>query len=204
MGDFNGSNYKDKFIADLVQYVASDGFQSKFERFFITHALEFTGGEEHKLVYYEIYQEFSAMFESELENFCKEQDMSQAEFTRRCRQSSDTDEKVKHYISILLSSVEYETFVKLMKIMRPVAELRQMNALRAADAKSESGPVGGATSSPARRGDGKGEDGGGSPAKAAAKTAGDFDDISADDKAIEMDNLSISDSKSDSKGASEK
>ena len=45
-------------------------------------------------------------------------------FMKRCREASTQDEKAKHYIDILLSSVEYETFVKLMKIMRPVAELR--------------------------------------------------------------------------------
>ena len=37
-----------------------------FEKFFLTHALEFTNDEEHKLIYYEIYQEFHDLFEKQL------------------------------------------------------------------------------------------------------------------------------------------
>ena len=50
--------------------------------------------------------------------------MSQAEFLKKCRGASVEDEKCKLYMNILLSSVEYETFVKLMYIMKPVAERR--------------------------------------------------------------------------------
>ena len=49
MGDFNGRNYKDSFIGDLVDFVAGDDFQTMFEKFFLQHALEFTNDEEHKL-----------------------------------------------------------------------------------------------------------------------------------------------------------
>ena len=61
--------------------------------------------------------------------------MTQAEFMQHCRAARDNDPKAKHYIDILLSSVEYETFVKLMRIMRPVAESRTASA---ADAKAGS------------------------------------------------------------------
>ena len=49
-----------------------------------------------------------------------------AEFMVKCRNASSDDAKAKHYIEILLSSVEYDTFVKLMRIMRPVAQSRKM------------------------------------------------------------------------------
>ena len=42
MGDFNGKSYKDPFIASLVTFVAGDTFQTLFENFFVTNALEFT------------------------------------------------------------------------------------------------------------------------------------------------------------------
>ncbi len=45
--------------------------------------------------------------------------------------------KAKHYIQILLSSVEYDTFVKLMKIMRPVAERRKRIEAALADTEVE-------------------------------------------------------------------
>jgi hypothetical protein len=53
---------------------------------------------------------------------------------KKCRAASTQDTKAGHYINILLSSVEYETFVKLMKIMRPVAEQRA-GVPKKADAK---------------------------------------------------------------------
>jgi hypothetical protein len=42
----------------------------------------------------------------------------------KCREATVDDPKAKHYVNILLSSVEYDTFVKLMRIMRPVAQQR--------------------------------------------------------------------------------
>eukprot|EP01006_Ploeotia_vitrea_P013477 TRINITY_DN35250_c0_g1_i1.p1 TRINITY_DN35250_c0_g1~~TRINITY_DN35250_c0_g1_i1.p1 ORF type:complete len:189 (-),score=16.24 TRINITY_DN35250_c0_g1_i1:74-640(-) len=122
MGDFNPANYEDDFLADLVGFVASDDFQQLFEKFFLKYSVEFEYGEEQKLRYYEIYQDFHDMFESKLEEFCQSKGVSQAEFLKRCREASCTDEKSKLYMNILLSSVEYETFVKLMYIMKPVAE----------------------------------------------------------------------------------
>ncbi len=77
--DFNGDNYNDKFIGDLVNFVAGDRFQTMFENFFLEHALEFTHEEEHKLKYYELYQKFHDMFESQLEIFCNDVNLSQSE-----------------------------------------------------------------------------------------------------------------------------
>ena len=124
MGDFDGTNYKDTFIAELVTFVAGDGFQTMFETFFIEHALQFSSAEEHQLIYYDIYLKFHKMFEGRLEDFCNQTKVTESEFMIQCRAAREKDEKAKHYIDILLSSVEYETFVKLMKIMRPVAESR--------------------------------------------------------------------------------
>lgn len=126
--DFNGKNYEDRFIGDLVSFVAGDKFQKLFETFFIEHAMEFTNTEEHKLEWYDIYQTFHGLFEEQLEAFCDEKGFTQAEFMLKCREASTEDAKAKHYINILLSSVEYDTFVKLMKIMRPVAERRLAQA----------------------------------------------------------------------------
>jgi hypothetical protein len=79
------------------------------------------------------------LFEEQLQEFCDAKGMTQGEFMMRCREASTEDSKAKHYISILLSSVEYDTFVKLMRIMRPVAERRLAAAalIAAAAAKAE-------------------------------------------------------------------
>lgn len=47
-------------------------------------------------------------------------------FCRKCKIAGEKDEKAKHYIQILVSSAEYETFVRLMRIMRPIAQSRQI------------------------------------------------------------------------------
>ena len=52
-------------------------------------------------------------------------------FMARCREASTEDEKAMHYINILISSAEYDTFVKLMRIMRPVAEAKLHESHRA-------------------------------------------------------------------------
>jgi hypothetical protein len=79
MGDFNGDSYNDKFVGTLVAFVANDKFQTMFENFFVTYSLEFTNDEEHKLRYYEIYQDFHDMFEKQLEVFCDEMSITQQE-----------------------------------------------------------------------------------------------------------------------------
>lgn len=136
MGDFNGRNYKDSFIGDLVDFVAGDDFQTMFENFFLQHALEFTNDEEHKLIYYEIYQVFHDLFEKQLGAFCDRKNISQTDFVKNCREASEDDPKARRYVDILLSSIEYDTFVKLMKIMRPVAVARL--ALQAEAKKEQS------------------------------------------------------------------
>lgn len=135
---FQGTDYENKFLSDLVDFVANDKFQSMFESFFIEHATKFTTDEEHPLHYTEIYQKFQKMFEGQLDMFCDRKNISQADFMQKCRAARDNDPKAKHYIDILLSSVEYETFVKLMRIMRPVAESR-MNSVSDAKMSSSGG-----------------------------------------------------------------
>jgi len=128
MGDFNGGNYDDKFIGDLVNFVAGDKFQTMFESFFLDNALIFTNEEEHRLEYWTIYQNFHKMFEDQLESFCEDIGLTQNEFMKKCRDATTDDPKAKHYINILMSSVEYDTFVKLMRIMRPIAEKKKSEA----------------------------------------------------------------------------
>lgn len=82
---------------------------------------------------------------------------------RKCREATTEDPKAKHYINILMSSVEYTTFIQLMRIMRPVAEQR---LLMKSDAK-EVGPSGGSSkSATAKDGDDE-NDGPASPSRLA-------------------------------------
>jgi The ARF-like 2 binding protein BART len=122
-----------------------------------------------KLIYYELYQEFHEMFDGQLEIFCSKKSMTQSEFMTRCRAAREEDPKAKHYIDILLSSVEYETFVKLMRIMRPVAEHR----LAQGDRAEAKGVAANSSGNARRAGDGDGNpDEGGSDIEGAKSPGG--------------------------------
>lgn len=135
MEDPTQVDYADLFITKLVKFVGANDFQTQFENFFLRYSCEFTNDEEHQLRYYELYEIFHAMFEEKLLLFCSQMKISEAEFFQRCKSASRKDEKAAEYMDILLSSVEYDTFVKLMRIMRTVAERR--NAAKADSKASE-------------------------------------------------------------------
>jgi len=167
MGDtFNANSYQSTFIADLVGFVAADEFQSMFESFFINFAMEFTDEDEHHLRYTEIYTEFQQMFEEQLLIFCHQKNVTQEDFYSRLRDISTEDEKTKHYVEILLSSCEYDTFVRLMRIMRPVAQMRM-------EQRSDAKGLPKSRNDTRDEDEGKGVEGG---AKAAAKGGDDEDD----------------------------
>ncbi len=96
---------------------------------------------------------------------------------RRCRDATTNDSKAKHYIDILMSSVEYDTFVKLMRLMRPVAAHRKSAENKVGDEKGDyTSPSKAAKDSDARdRFEGE------SYHKAEAKTSANYDeDIKAE------------------------
>jgi hypothetical protein len=122
------------------------------------------------------------MFEEQLEGFCKKMNITQVEFMRKCKSAASIDKRADHYIQILLSSVEFETFLKLMKIMRPIA-IQKLKAI-AIKAESKSSGSGGA---------GKKGGGGGGAGPARRKAAKDEPDLEFDK---EVDNLDIPDNDS--------
>lgn len=61
---------------------------------------------------------------------------------KRCREATTEDPKAKHYVNILMSSVEYTTFIQLMRIMRPVAEARLSLNAESKDSPRERGAGG--------------------------------------------------------------
>ncbi len=99
-------------------------------------------------------------------------------FMRRCRDATTNDSKAKHYIDILMSSVEYDTFVKLMRLMRPVAAHRKSAEGKVGDEKGAeySSPSKAAKDADSRdRFDGDYQ-------KAEAKTSSNYDDDAKADK----------------------
>ena len=117
--DFNGSNYDDTFVGDLVNFVASNSFQSMFEQYFLSHALYFTDDEEHKLEYMEYYKEFHALFESQLETFCTERGIEQSEFLQRCNDASTDDVSDAKATRLIFSLILTSPLVAQSKTLHP-------------------------------------------------------------------------------------
>ena len=60
------SGIEDELVRALAEDIASASFQSKFEQFFLDHALRFDDEQEHQLAYTEIYREFQDMFDQHM------------------------------------------------------------------------------------------------------------------------------------------
>lgn len=95
---------------------------------------------------------------------------------RRCREATTNDSKAKHYIDILMSSVEYDTFVKLMRLMRPVAAHR-----KSAESKDEKGAEYSSPSKAAKESDSR-DRFDGDFHKAEAKVSSNYDDDAKTEK----------------------
>lgn len=95
---------------------------------------------------------------------------------RRCREATQLDSKAKHYIDILMSSVEYDTFVKLMRLMRPVAAHRQATSAddKGVDEKEFSSPSKAAKEADERSRHPHGDD---DFARADSKTNHDYEEV---------------------------
>mmetsp|Transcript_15467 Transcript_15467/g.31864 ORF Transcript_15467/g.31864 Transcript_15467/m.31864 type:complete len:210 (-) Transcript_15467:24-653(-) len=112
-------HYGDVLVERLVSFIAEEKFQREFELFFLEHCRKFDlEGEEHQLHYTDIYNEFEAMFQSRVEEFCEKENVTETEFYMRCKAAKTTDVKASHYLNVMLSSVDYPQFVALMRVMR--------------------------------------------------------------------------------------
>jgi len=119
------ADYKDDMILRLVQFIAGTKFQNAFEKFFLAHAKKFSNKEEHELIYTDVYNEFQALFDSFMEEFLEKESLTTGEFMKRCRKAQSDDPKAAYYLDVVFASTDYASFVRLMRLMRPVAEKKE-------------------------------------------------------------------------------
>lgn len=164
------ADYKDDMILRLVQFIAGAKFQNAFEKFFLAHASKFQDTEEHQLIYTDVYNEFQALFDSFMEEFLEKEDMTSGEFMKRCRKAQADDPKAAHYLDVVFASTDYVSFVRLMRLMRPLAERKAANSTAAESKGSSKG------GDDDVKGGQSGAKGGGGGAKASADSKGRDDD----------------------------
>ncbi|CAK4516350.1 unnamed protein product [Aphanomyces euteiches] len=89
---------QDDMIRELMLFIAGAEFQSTFEAFFLKHALKFTDDEEHRLEYTQLFQEFQELFEQFMQQFYLKNNITEAEFGKRCRAAVKNDAKASQYL----------------------------------------------------------------------------------------------------------
>ncbi|CAK4281681.1 unnamed protein product [Aphanomyces euteiches] len=98
---------QDDMIRELMLFIAGAEFQSTFEAFFLKHALKFTDDEEHRLEYTQLFQEFQELFEQFMQQFYLKNNITEAEFGKRCRAVLDAIGEHIIYVSQEHSSLKY-------------------------------------------------------------------------------------------------
>jgi len=165
------ADYKDDMILRLVQFIAGSKFQNAFEKFFLAHAKKFKDTEEHDLEYTDVYNEFQALFDSFMEEFLEKESLTTGEFMKRCRKAQAEDPKAAHYLDVVFASTDYVSFVRLMRLMKPLAERKSGNSMEAESKGSKGGD-----DDDVKGGGGAKGGGGGAKAAASSKDVDDDDD----------------------------
>ena len=70
----------------------------------------------------DVYNQFQELFDDFMEEFCRIEQIDSTDFMSKLKESDSDDPKAAHYIRIIIASMEYNAFVKLMRQMRPRAE----------------------------------------------------------------------------------
>ena len=117
-----------------------------------------------------IYKEFQEIFDGFMEEFCEAEGVDSTEFMQKMQESETSDPRAAHYISIIIASMEYDAFVKLMRQMRRRATVVQQQQQRA-EAKDGDGGGAAAPRGGAKDGGAKGGAGGAAGAVAAEAKA---------------------------------
>eukprot|EP01012_Entosiphon_sulcatum_P016399 TRINITY_DN21319_c0_g1_i1.p3 TRINITY_DN21319_c0_g1~~TRINITY_DN21319_c0_g1_i1.p3 ORF type:complete len:116 (-),score=32.77 TRINITY_DN21319_c0_g1_i1:107-454(-) len=107
-------------MADILSAVESwffenDEFANKIEKFAQEKCEVFSlDSAEHKLEYTELYKQFKAIFESELEAFVKSKGVEPAEFYKVCAEENKKEDG-NHFFQWLIATSDYEVFVQMMR-----------------------------------------------------------------------------------------
>lgn len=136
-----GAGYQDQTMGSLVDFISHKNFQKPFENFFLEHALKFSDDPEHQLNYTEIYAEFQSMFNEHMKEFQRQQGLDEHELMEKLKNAEDDDPRAAHYLKIIVASMEYDAFVKLMRQMRGRAKM--LDAESKSEAKSTTMTTGG-------------------------------------------------------------
>ncbi|CCI44317.1 hypothetical protein ABG067_005807 [Albugo candida] len=132
---------EDPTVRAFAAFIANPSFQKTFEEFFLENSAAFKSDDEHRLEYMTIYQTFQAKFNEKMEEFLRQEGLSEEEFESKCAAliENQADRKANQYLDIVLASMSYDAFYKLMLIMRRRAEAKIQRSGMQSDKKSLKG-----------------------------------------------------------------
>lgn len=147
-----------ELIGKVADHFFTDEFQAVIDGFISEHCRTFYGcldaqveGEDNKLEYWAVYQEFVKLFEAKLDEFLKAESSSSSEFYSLCKAVSNSGNdwgEDATFINLLVATSDYESFLRLMKEEAQEAqEMEEREALKKAEAAAdEAGEGSGAAS----------------------------------------------------------
>ncbi|GBG28785.1 ADP-ribosylation factor-like protein 2-binding protein [Hondaea fermentalgiana] len=107
----------DLIIAKLIDFWGQ-ALSDDIDTFFAEYCSEFDDDSENKLVYTKIHKKYERIMEKHLQNFRKQEGISEAEFYKRVRKATDQSELSQMIIELVLSCADFECFVDIMRSKR--------------------------------------------------------------------------------------
>merc|ERR1712070_935696 len=102
-------------LYQLDSFLTSSDLKAKVFTFALAHSAQFEAApsDEQPLHTHELYKEFTAMIEAQLESFLADGTVSSAQLFQACKEAKERGDAVPA-MDYLLASTEYEGFVQLM------------------------------------------------------------------------------------------
>jgi ADP-ribosylation factor 2-binding protein len=107
---------KYEILDEVAAAMFDDEFSGTFEKFAEEHCGEFTDDEENKLIYTEIYNKFTELFEEKLAALVEARGSTSEAFAALAREARDEGaEDASDSLAFILALAEYEVFVGIMR-----------------------------------------------------------------------------------------
>eukprot|EP00947_MAST-08B_sp_MAST-8B-sp1_P003727 g3727.t1 len=112
--DYKEVESRSSLVQKLVEFVTGN-MHGPMEEFFIRHCRQVNTDEgEHRHQYYELYHEYTALLESLLDGFIKDQGLTSRDFFSELKAAEQVDPQAEQIIQYMLGATDYVRFVDLL------------------------------------------------------------------------------------------
>ena len=106
---------EETIIDKVAEYFFDDDFGNTFEKFAEDNCSVFGEGEENKLEYKPIYDQFLALFEAKVEAFLAKEGVTAEQFYEACKKAKeDGDDDQAQIVDLLMATTDFDVFLQIM------------------------------------------------------------------------------------------